>query len=100
MVKHIVAWRLKEHAHGNSKAENAELIKQKLEALQGRIDGLLSIEVGIDFSGTDNSSDIVLYSEFASLQDLDAYQVHPLHEAVKPFVVQACVERRLVDYHA
>jgi len=43
-------------------------------------------------------SDIVLYSEFENRADLDAYQVHPLHEAVKPIVMAASDERRLVDY--
>ena len=34
MIKHIVMWRLKEHALGNDKATNAQLMKSKLEALQ------------------------------------------------------------------
>lgn len=40
----------------------------------------------------------MLYSEFENRADLDAYQVHPLHEAVKPIVMAASDERRLVDY--
>ena len=40
MIKHIVMWRLQETAHGNGKAKNALLIKEKLEALRGRIPGL------------------------------------------------------------
>ncbi len=98
MIKHIVVWRLKETAHGNDKASNARLIKQKLEALQGKIDGLLRIEVGIDFSATPSSSNIALYSEFTSRAALDAYQVHPLHKEVVAFVAPAADERRMVDY--
>ncbi len=64
MIKHIVAWKLKETAHGNSKKENALIIKEKLESLNGKIEGLVKLEVGIDFSNTENSSDLVLYSEF------------------------------------
>jgi len=100
MIKHIVVWRLKESAHGNTKDENALLIKQKLESLKGRIDGLLHIEVGIDFSKTKESSDIVLYSEFASKEALDNYQAHPDHKAVMPFVMESRDERRMVDYEA
>ena len=65
MIKHIVMWKLKEEAHSNNKETNAQLIKEKLEALSGKIDGLLKIEVGIDFLGG-NNFDVVLYSELTS----------------------------------
>jgi hypothetical protein len=98
MIKHIVLWRLKPAALGNDKATNARLIKQRLEALQGKIPGLLKLEVGIDFVCGENSSDISLYSEFASREALDAYQVHPAHKEVAAFVTEARAERRVVDY--
>ena len=98
MVKHIVLWRLKPEAHGRPAADNARAIKEKLEALRGRIPGMLRLEVGIDFSHEETSSDVVLVSEFESRAALDAYQVHPAHEAVKGFILEARSERRLVDY--
>lgn len=36
MVRHIVWWTLKPEAEGRTAAENAKLIKQRLEALMGR----------------------------------------------------------------
>jgi len=98
MVKHIVMWRLKENAHGYERAENAKLFREKLEGLAGRIPGLLSIEAGIDFSCSSASYDVVLYSVFSDREALDAYQVHPEHEAVKAFIVEAAAERAVVDY--
>lgn len=98
MIKHIVVWRLKESVHGNDKRTNALLIKEKLEALRGKIPGLLKIEVGIDFSATESSADVALYSEFVSREALEAYQTHPAHKAVMPFVGEARSERRMVDY--
>jgi len=98
MVKHIVIWRLKDEAHGNSKSENARLIKEKLEFLNGKIPGLLKLEVGFDISHTETSSDIVLYSEFKSIEALNNYQEHPLHKAIMPFVQEVRSERRMVDY--
>jgi hypothetical protein len=98
VIKHIVVWRLKESAHGNDKQTNARLIKKKLEALNGRIPGLLRLEVGMDFSATESSADLALYSEFASREALDAYQIHPEHKAIMPFVGEARSERRMVDY--
>ncbi len=97
MVRHLVLWRLKEVANGRGKAANAAEIKRLLEDLNGKIPGLLRLEVGFDFSSTPNSSDIALYSEFESRAALDAYQAHPLHDAVKPFVMAARDERRIVD---
>jgi hypothetical protein len=100
MVKHIVIWRLKESAHGLDKAENAQRIKEKLEALNGKIPGLLRLEVGIDFSKGEKSGDIVLYSELESRAALDAYQAHPEHKAVVPYVAEAVSERMMADYEA
>ena len=98
MIKHIVVWKLKPSAHGNDRQANARLIREKLEGLRGKIPGLLAIEVGIDFSAADTSGDVVLYSEFADRDALKAYQTHPLHVAIVPFVAQAAAERRVVDY--
>ncbi len=97
MVKHIVMWRLKEEAHGNDKVTNARLIKEKLEALNGQISGLIRLEVGIDFLGEGNL-DVVLCSELENRKALDTYQNHPLHQALLPFVKEAVTERKAVDY--
>jgi quinol monooxygenase YgiN len=98
MIKHIVMWRLDETA--GDKTGNALKLKHLLEGLNGRIPGLLRLEVGIDFSQEGESSDVVLYSEFESRQALDAYQVHPAHAEVVPFVKSVRAERRVVDYEA
>jgi len=66
--------------------------------LNGIIPGMIKLEVGIDVSGTENSADIVLYSEFESLEALNNYQVNPEHEKIKPFVLSCRSERRIVDY--
>jgi hypothetical protein len=98
MVKHIVTMKLKEMAHGKTRAENARIIKERIEALKGLVPGLLRLEVGIDFSATEQSADLALYSEFESRAALDAYQAHPEHQALLPFIVEVRSERRLVDY--
>lgn len=97
MVKHIVMWQLKAEAHGNGKETNARMIKEKLEDLNGKIEGLLKAEVGIDFLGNGNY-DVILYSEVASREALDFYQKHPLHQALLPFIREAVSDRKAVDY--
>jgi Stress responsive A/B Barrel Domain len=98
MIKHIVFWKLKEEANGLSKVENANAIKQKLESLKGKIEGLINIEVGIDFLHSPESVDLVLYSEFESKEALTFYANHPLHQEIMPFIAEARNERRVVDY--
>jgi hypothetical protein len=98
MINHIVLWKLKETSGGRSRSENAVLIKQGLEGLRGVVPGLLRIEVGIDFSATELSSDIALYSEFESRAALADYQEHPVHKAVMPLILESRSERRIIDY--
>jgi hypothetical protein len=98
MVKHIVLWRLKEVAEGADKTANALIIKEKLEALQDKIPQVQKIEIGINFTTADNAADVVLYSEFASRADLDAYIVHPLHTEAGKFIRSVVAERRSADY--
>jgi len=95
MIKHVVMWKLKE---GVDKAAGAALLKERLESLNGRIPGLLHLEVGIDFVQADTSYDVVLYSELESREALDVYQQHPEHQAVVPLVRELAASRVAVDY--
>jgi hypothetical protein len=98
MIKHIVFWRLNESAHGNDKQTNSRLLKDKLLAMKGKVDGLLKIEVGFDFSNEKDSCDVVLYSEFSSKEALHEYQIHPDHQDIKKWINDVRYERRVVDY--
>lgn len=98
MIKHIVMWRLKEYAEGNSKAENAKIIKTKLESLKGVIEQIRNIEVGININNSHQAFDAVLYSEFDSIEDLNLYKNHPEHRKISEFVSKIRNERVVVDY--
>lgn len=98
MIKHIVMWRLHDEVEGVTRADAAVAIKEALEGLQGKIPGLLHIEVGVDFDRGDQAADIVLYSELESRDALAGYQAHPLHQAVVPLVKRHACERIVVDY--
>ncbi|SIP88696.1 Stress responsive A/B Barrel Domain [Alkalispirochaeta americana] len=98
MVKHLVFWKLKPRAAGRRAAENAREIQKRIEALQGRIPGLLRIEAGVDTSRTGASADLALYSEFSDQAALEAYQIHPEHQAVVAFIGELVESRQVVDY--
>lgn len=97
MIKHIVMWKLDEVAEGNSRGENAAKIKRELEALVGVIDGLLRLEVGVCVNSPKNF-DLMLYSEFESLDALKAYDVHSAHQKVRDFIRKVISERTVGDY--
>jgi hypothetical protein len=98
MIKHIVMFKIKDGVDGRSKAESIAEAKRQLEALNGRIPGLISLEVGVDYSATDASADMIIYSVLESREAVDAYAVHPEHTAILPFLKSIFSERRLVDY--
>jgi hypothetical protein len=98
MIKHIVMWKLKEHAEGADRASNARKMKEQLEACAGIVPGILKLEVGLAEPGLEATYDVVLYSEFDSKQALDAYQSHPQHAALKPFFSAVRDARQCMDY--
>jgi hypothetical protein len=97
MIKHIVFWRLKDLPN-RTRTETAVAMKEKFQGLLGVIPGLRRLEIGLDFSRSDASCDVALYSEFDSREALAAYQEHQAHKALLPFIREAATERRLVDY--
>ena len=98
MVKHIVFWRLPEEFEGKGKRELALEIKRELEAMSSRVPTVRHFEIGINEEQSDMASDIVLYSEFGSWDDLRIYQDHPEHVQFKEYIKSRRTERRVVDY--
>ncbi len=98
MIKHIVMWQLKEHAEGSDKAANAQKMKALLDACAGLVPGMGAFEVALAQPGLECTYDVVLYSEFDSVAALDAYQNHPQHVALKPFVAAVRASRQCMDY--
>ena len=98
MIKHIVMWKLKDFAEGADRAANAAKMKEKLDACAKLVPGTLKFEVALAQPGLEATYDIVLYSEFASREALDAYASHPTHEAIKPFIGAVREARQCMDY--
>ncbi|WJH34050.1 Dabb family protein [Paenibacillus sp. CC-CFT747] len=77
MITHIVFFRLKD-----TSPSGIETTRQVLLNMQGRIEQLQHLEVGEDLLHQARSYDLALITKFHSLEDLDAYQVHPVHQKV------------------
>lgn len=93
MIKHIVMWKLKQDC---DKAAVSLKMKQSLEALAGKVDGLISISVGESFSG--GNFDVCLVSEHTDRAALAGYDVHPLHLEAKRLIGQFVQAREACDF--
>lgn len=91
MVKHIVLYTLKD---GVDKDAAVALIASKLEALVGKIPGLLHMEVRRCYGGVDYA----LYSEFSKPEDVHTYRAHPLHQEAKSHFHHMLLTRVSADY--
>ncbi|PHV05820.1 stress responsive protein [Janthinobacterium sp. BJB412] len=98
MIKHIVLWKLKEHAEGADRASNAAKMKTMLDACANLVPGILKLEAVVAQPGLEATYDVVLYSEFTDKAALDAYQNHPEHVALKPFFGAVRDARQCMDY--
>lgn len=98
MIKHIVVWRFKDEALGAGKAENLERAKVAIEELRALVPQVRHLEVGVDIRADHDPSDLVIYSEFECVEDLQAYQVHPEHVRVAQLIGEMRETRAVVDY--
>jgi riboflavin synthase len=98
MITHIVMWQLKDHAEGADKAQNLQKMKALLESCKELVPGILRLDVAMAQPGLEATCDIVMVSEFVSIEALDAYQSHPHHVAMKPFIGAIRQTRHCMDY--
>ncbi len=97
MVKHIILWTLKEMPE-DEKAKVKVEIKTGLEALVGKVPGLVDVKVNIDGRLASSNADLMLDSTLESAEALAAYAKHPEHvkvadEKVRPFTAgRTCLD--------
>lgn len=94
MIKHIVSFKLKADSIAQAPA-----IKARLESLTTKIEQIKFFEVGLNVSKADSAYDLVLVSEFDSLEDLEIYKFHPEHVEVVAFIKPYKLTSMVVDYH-
>lgn len=98
MIKHIVMFKLKEISQGRDRQGNIAALKGMLEELPPKIEEIGLFEVGVNNLQAAVAYDLVLVSEFESLEALHRYQKNPLHQRVLGFVNEVCESRAVVDY--
>lgn len=100
MVKHVIIWKLKESVQGADKEKVLTEMKEQLEALVGKVPGLMRLMI-ITKPLASSNGDVMLDSELESEEALKGYQSHPDHVAVANTYVRPYTEVRLcMDYEA
>ena len=94
MIMHIVMWTFKEE----NKDENIEKFKNMLLELPPIIKEIKHMEVGKNMNFGVGNYDMVLVSEFKSMEDLKTYVEHPAHRKASDFCKAVREKRTCVDY--
>lgn len=98
MIRHIVIWNLKDHAEGADKAANLQKAQTLLLSCAQVVPGIRAFEVASATPGMDCTNDLVLHMLLDDAQVLAAYQNHPQHLAIKPFMKAVVNERHCMDF--
>lgn len=93
MIKHIVFFKLKDPS-----PDNIDRTVEVLHNMKGKIPQLRSLEAGRDVVRSERSYDLALVVEVDHLEDLQAYQVHPVHQEVIRYINEVKDHTLSVDF--
>ena len=69
-----------------------------LRALEGLVEGLRSMTVGVDVVGGPASHELAIVADFDDLEALDAYNRHPLHQEILTISAPVKLSLATVDF--
>ncbi|WNC69144.1 Dabb family protein [Thalassotalea nanhaiensis] len=99
MYRHLVLWKLKEQADGQSKDQLAITVKAKLDSLPALIKEVRQYDVGINIGSYGAQFfDVGLFSTFDNEEDFKAYCVYPEHDAVVAYIQSVTEDEQIVDF--
>ena len=94
MLKHVVCFKLKDNS-----LENCTKAKEVLLSMDGKVEQLRGITVGMDILHSERSYDLILEVLLDDEQALEAYQQHPYHvQTVKKHMHAVREASIAVDY--
>ena len=98
MVKHVILWQLKDELTTEEKATIKKEMKENLEALVGKIPGLVEMKIQTECLASSNA-EVMLDSTFEDEAALKVYATHPEHVAVADGKVRPYTKARFcMDY--
>ena len=93
MIRHIVMFKIKDEF----KSEIPQLVKN-FYGMKGKIEGMLDLEAGADFLGSERSYHLALTCTFDNEEHFKAYVDHPVHKPVKAYMHAVREESVACDY--
>ena len=87
-------WKFCDTAEGRTKAENIARAKERFASCL-RLFEINKFETSESVVYSEFSADLMLYSEFETLNDLDSYTVNPHHKKVSEFI-RSVIRSRIV----
>lgn len=95
-IVHVVGWRLNGRT-GADRAQQARSVVAAVEATRCQVEGLRSVDVGVNVVEGPEAWDVGAVMVFDSLAALQAYQRHPAHLALKAIVAPLRASRGQFD---
>lgn len=96
MLTHIVCWKYKDGTSKETQEKHIELLR----SLPDVIPEIRSLSAGSDVLGLDRSFDTGLVVVFSNIEDMNAYSVHPQHQAVIEFGKEITERAVSVDFES
>lgn len=94
-LTHVVLFTLKDRT-----PEAVQKSAEVLRSMDGKIAALQGIEVGVNVIPSARAYDIALITRFASLADMELYQVHPIHQGVLAHMREVMEAAVAVDFES
>ena len=93
MIRHIVFFKLKDNSENNK-----QRVKDIILSLKEKINVIKFYQVGINFANEERAYDLVLVSDFDSIDDLKSYATHAEHLKVISTLKNEEITTKVVDF--
>ncbi len=93
MITNVLLLKLKDR-------ENIASAKDKLLGMNGKIEFLRGLRVEVDVRYGASSYDIAMIADYDSMEDLNAYLVHPVHVKVGKYIGSVIESQAAVCYES
>ena len=97
MIRHIVMWNFVVDMTKEEKSNAFLKMKELLEPIKDMLDGVITLEV-VENKISSSNREVMLISEFETIEDLKKYQVFPAHVEAGKFVGKVTCDRACFDY--
>lgn len=91
MIKHVYLYKFKNR-------DDAKKVYEKLKTMTDHIESIYELEIGIDFTNSAKSYDLIQIAAFRTMDDFKAFTEHPYHEEMRVFLKPYVDSGYKVDY--